>query len=187
MADELFGECFLDYKDMDDVQLAATLQRLPPGEYEKPTRSGKLEPLIFRKVAPVFTWLDLVEDPRGLRSIYGADNPPSLEKILLHEVVLKCDGPSVVLRFDLPEFPTSAPIKWRDRGFSVVQIGLTMIGVKDLSLTGWNHHGWASMELASRDDLVMLEVLWGSARVQVQADAAAVTSISAYAGDLSLK
>ncbi|MEU7591020.1 Imm50 family immunity protein [Micromonospora sp. NPDC049230] len=133
------------------------------------------------------TWLDLVEDPRGVRSIYGADNPPSLEKILLHEVVLQRDGPSAVLRFDLPEFPTNAPRKWRDQGFNVVQVGLTMIGIKDLSLAGWNHCGWASMELASQDDSLMLEVLWGSARIQVQADAAAVTSISAYAGDLSLE
>ncbi|MFG2050517.1 Imm50 family immunity protein [Micromonospora sp. NPDC048935] len=132
-------------------------------------------------------WLDIIEDPRGVRSIYGSNDPPSLEKVLLHEVVLQRDGPSAVLRFDLPESPTSAPKKWRDQGFNVVQVGLTMIGVKDLSLTGWNHRGWASMELTSQDDSLMLEVLWGSARIRVQANAAAVTSISAYAGDPSLE
>ncbi|MET8043352.1 Imm50 family immunity protein [Micromonospora sp. NPDC005215] len=133
------------------------------------------------------TWLDLVHDPRGVRAIYGANDSPSLEKILLHEVVLQRDGPSAVLRFDLLEFPPSAPKKWRAQGFNVVQISLMMIGVKDLSLTGWNHRGWASMELVAQDESLMLGVLWGSVRIQIQADAAAVTSISAYAGDLSLE
>lgn len=125
------------------------------------------------------TWLDALDDPQGIRAIYG-DDVPSLTAVPIHEVCLHRDGPRVVLRFDLPRYPTDPPQKWTAQGFNTVQVQLMLVDILELSLDGWSNESVVDLSLERDDKGVTVATLAGSARCHVRARAAFVTSISAY-------
>lgn len=125
------------------------------------------------------TWLDVLDDERGVRAIYG-DEPPSLQRVTLHEVCLHRDGPRVTLRLDLPEYPSSPPKKWSTQGFNVVQIKLMFVAVVAFSIDGWSNESLVDMTLEKRDDNVRAATSAGLADLSVEAESALVSSISAY-------
>ncbi|MFF2391364.1 Imm50 family immunity protein [Nocardia sp. NPDC058114] len=126
-------------------------------------------------------------DSRSVRAIFGAATP-SLEGVVLHEVRLHRDGPSVYLRFDFREFPVDPPRKWRNIGYNTVQIELNLYGVDsveisnlstesviDLNLSTCNRDGKRVVHArTSKNSATHLDVVAGSVRV---------SKISAYVGD----
>ena len=125
------------------------------------------------------TWLDLLEDDRGLSAIYG-DEVPSLTCVALHEISLHRDGPRVTLRFDLPEYPVHPPEKWLVNEFNVVQVQLMLIGVEDVSLQGLTRDPRVDLTLERDGQVIKTATQSGSTRLDIRAYAAMITSISAY-------
>lgn len=124
-------------------------------------------------------WLDVVDDDRGIRTIYG-DETPSLGWVDLHEISLHRDGPRVVLRFDLPDYPGDAPKKWVDQGFNVVQVKFMLVGIHKFSLQGWSHDSFLDLSVLRDGQAVRVSGRSESIEMSIVADAALVSSISAY-------
>jgi len=82
------------------------------------------------------SWLDEVDNGRFLAALYGG-RAPSLDPVNLHEILLHRDGPTIALRFDLPEFATKPAKGWDAAGYNVVQVRLTLFGVLSARLDGW--------------------------------------------------
>jgi len=69
------------------------------------------------------SWLDLIDNARFLSKLFP-DQPPSLSAIRLHEIQLHQDGPRIILRLDLNEYPASPPDKWSVADCNTVQVPL---------------------------------------------------------------
>ncbi len=124
------------------------------------------------------TWLEVVNDSRGVYSIYG-DEAPSLRAVSLHELVVHRDGPRATLRFDLPEFPAVPPKKWAAQGFNVVQVELMFAGVRSINMEGWTSASVVDLSIRQEgDDAVGSST--GDTRLHVAAQSAVITSLSAY-------
>ncbi len=124
------------------------------------------------------TWLDVLDDPWGVRAVYG-DQTPALGWVELHEVTMHRDGPRMVLRFDLPQYPARPPVKWRDRGCNTVQIQLMLSWVQEVSLQGWSHHSHVDLALEREGHTITATTYAGSTRMSVRAVAASITHMSA--------
>ena len=81
-------------------------------------------------------WAELLIDPRPIRAIFG-ETAPSLDQVELLEIVLDVNsGPDAILRFDLAEFPSLPPKKWRDEACNTVQVRLRAVSVQALEIRG---------------------------------------------------
>lgn len=125
------------------------------------------------------TWLDALDDDRGVRAIYGNKIPP-LGPVKIHEVSMHNEGPRVMLRFDLTDYPENPPKKWVDQGFNVVQVQLMLVGILDFSLQGWSHDSTIDLSLKKEGKVVRVAGFAESIRMIIISEAALITSISAY-------
>jgi Immunity protein 50 len=124
-------------------------------------------------------WTDLLEDPRGIRAIFG-DTCPSLDRVELHDIVLGRDGPTVTLRFDLPEFPLDPPTKWRHAGFNRVQVRLLAIGVRELNVSGLATEMVLNLEIVRDAGLARVHGATNRIVIDLAAEFLAVPDVSAY-------
>jgi hypothetical protein len=124
-------------------------------------------------------WLDLLSDASAIRAIFG-DQIPTLEDIDVHEVVLHRDGPRVLLRFDLQQFPTNPPRKWELAGFNRVQLKLLAVGVRELSIVGLQSECKLSLSLFEDGSLIRIRTRKGEMKIDIAADCLLIDSVSAY-------
>ena len=124
-------------------------------------------------------WTESLLDAAPVKAIYGS-NPPLLEGIDLHEINLHRDGPRVLLRFDLPNFPTHPPQKWASVGFNRVQIRLMALDVQLLEIAGLQSNMKIDLSIRKEGALVCIRADNGAVRLQLAAESLIVESISAY-------
>ncbi|MGV9319727.1 Imm50 family immunity protein [Streptomyces sp. NPDC003660] len=124
------------------------------------------------------SWTSLIHNPQGITAVYGGD-PPPLSSVRIREVSLREDGPTVVLRFDLPVFPNEAPKKWVTQGFNTVQLEISFSGIRSLVIEGLGTEVVADVAL-SEGDGVTLVVASSAMRVEAVAQTAFLSNISAY-------
>lgn len=124
-------------------------------------------------------WTDLVLDAAPVRAIYGP-KPPRLYAIDLHEITLHRDGPRVLLRFDLRDFPEHPPQKWTVAGFNRVQMRLLASGVRELQIDGLQPKTQVDLSIKQEGPLIRLHADNGVVRLDLAAQAVIVESISAY-------
>ncbi|MFJ3169618.1 CPCC family cysteine-rich protein [Streptomyces roseus] len=73
--------------------------RLPRPEEVPAPEAAEAEAEAERAVG----WLDFVDNPEAVRTVYGARSVPELEGVLVREVLWRMeDGPELLIRFDLP-------------------------------------------------------------------------------------
>jgi len=105
---------------------------------------------------------------------------PSLAPVVLHEICLHRDGPRVLLRFDLPDFPAEPPKKWLAQQANVVQVTLTLVGIRSISLSGWSNESVVDLSMLQEDGSVWVTGSGDQVRLDIQAEAATITALSAY-------
>jgi hypothetical protein len=127
----------------------------------------------------VSAWLDVLSDAGPIRGVYGDEVPP-LAGIVVHEISLHRDGPRATLRVDLPIFPSQPPPKWKAQGFNTVQIQLMLIGINELVLRGWDSNIRGNLSIAREGDLIRAQLATPQVEIDIRADAALVSTISAY-------
>jgi len=93
-------------------------------------------------------WLDLVENPQAISSIYN--HAPSLEQLEIMSVKLDREGPTVELTLALREFPTPSPKRWPLEA-NAVTVHLQLMGVQSLEILGWSTTNTAAVELERTD------------------------------------
>jgi hypothetical protein len=125
------------------------------------------------------TWLDSLLDARPVRAVFGSA-VPSLSPVVLHEVRLHRDGPRVLLRFDLPDFPAEPPRKWLAQQANVVQLELSLIGIVTFLLSGWSTDTAVDLSISTDGGLVRVAASGGPITLDIDAESAVITSISAY-------
>ncbi|WP_158296275.1 Imm50 family immunity protein [Stutzerimonas nosocomialis] len=124
-------------------------------------------------------WKEYLRNCPKLRSIYGED-PHEYDYIDLHEIIFNRDGPSVILRCDLPTFPTNPPAKWMQAGFNKVQVRLWILGITSASLEGWVTSGMCTVDLIFEDGSAVLKIDSDGVRARFIAPEIYIESISAY-------
>lgn len=92
------------------------------------------------------TWFDFVDGVEFVRKIFPT--APVLRGLRVFEVDFHRDGPQVMIRFDLNEFPANPPRKWIDSGVNRVQIRLLCIGIVGVEMRGWTANNIADMEIS---------------------------------------
>jgi hypothetical protein len=106
------------------------------------------------------TWTEVLEGAEFLRKLFP--EPPSLEGVRIFSIALNQDGPTVLLGFDLKEFPAQPPPKWVEAEANRVQLKLMAIGVRQLEIHGWTANNIAQVEIAA--------VSGGGVRIQAVAE-----------------
>lgn len=80
-------------------------------------------------------WVDNLTDRRAVDAVF-TDGPPSIDRIDLHAFQVDRDGPVLIVRFDLDDFPANPPAKWRAGGYNVAQLTLRLAGLESFSAQG---------------------------------------------------
>lgn len=125
-------------------------------------------------------WTDLLIDKKQINSIYG-DELPSLERTDLHEVIFHRDGPKITLRFNLDKYPNNPPKKWVMQEFNTAQVQLTLLDVKDVTLSGWVGTNYiVDIHVEKCNSLISLCVKNDIFSLKIKSGFIEVTSISAY-------
>lgn len=124
-------------------------------------------------------WTDTLLNPEKFKHIFRGE-AMSLDAIELHEVLLHRDGPRVTLRFDLDGYPQDPPPKWAAQGCNRVQVQLTLIGVKSLSIQGWSTACTMDLSLVSSEGKVRLSGSDGVVAIDVLADFVDLGAVTAY-------
>ena len=124
-------------------------------------------------------WVDLLSEPHGIRAIYGEDLP-TLTSVDLHELVLHRDGPRATLRFDLGQFPRKPPKKWDEKCFNVVQVQLTLVDVRHLTVAAWTTHVTLDLNVERKDEVVSLRTENGPVALNIDARWLVLSHLGAY-------
>ncbi|MFF2567518.1 Imm50 family immunity protein [Streptomyces sp. NPDC058084] len=124
------------------------------------------------------SWTSLLANPSGIERIYEG-RVPDLTGVHFHSVELNREGPSLLLRFDMPSYPENPPHKWQKQGFNVVQMTLGLSGVEEPTLHGFAIDPVADISLRSQERIT-LDVHSASLRLHATAATVYVANISAY-------
>jgi len=125
------------------------------------------------------SWLDAVEDGRGVLAVWGGQ-APALTGIDVQALNFSHNGPTVVLAFTLPDYPTDPPAKWAAQGFDTAQMALSIFGIADVRLTGWDVDVVGDLTLERVDGRVAVRLESPAATFSCTALAVDVQTISAY-------
>jgi hypothetical protein len=123
-------------------------------------------------------WIDAVSNPEGLREVFQGD-PPLLAGVAVHTVSVDREGPTLRLRFDLPEYPANPPAKWQRSRFNTVQVELLFGAVRELSVNGVSTNVVADIEIQNGGG-VILEMNSPTMRVSARAASVTISRMSAY-------
>lgn len=127
-------------------------------------------------------WTNFLLDDRSVKAIFGP-SAPTLNRINLHEIILHRDGPTVVMRFDIQEFPVPAPKKWSSSGFNRVQLRLASLGVHLLNIKGLSTNMAADININRKNNFIHICVAGDTIHCEFTADFLLLESISAYRDD----
>ncbi|CAN7672943.1 immunity 50 family protein [Variovorax paradoxus] len=75
-------------------------------------------------------------NPQALLSMY--EEFPSLNGSEIMEILFKRDEPRVSMKIMTSNKPEKTPARW-PQGFDVVYLGISFIGVKKITQSGWGH------------------------------------------------
>jgi hypothetical protein len=124
-------------------------------------------------------WTENLVDATALKVIYGQDMP-SLEGINLHGIDIQRDGPRVLLRFDLREFPKQPPKKWESSGFNRVQLRLLAVGVSELQINGLQSNCILDLNITEEKGTIRLSADSGAMKIDIAAEHLIIDGVSAY-------
>ncbi|WP_165857446.1 Imm50 family immunity protein [Marinobacter sp. JSM 1782161] len=133
------------------------------------------------------SWLSHITNANGIKSIYG-ESLPSLSNCVIHEVTFHRDGPRAMLRIDLPDYPKTAPEKWKASECNTVQINLMAVAISVSELRGWNTDGKVNIEVGQADiEKTILAHSNDGLILKIQAKSLFITEITAYRNSLKKK
>lgn len=92
------------------------------------------------------SWHKFALNPITIENFY--DSVPLLEEVEVLKVALNREASVVSLVFNLAIFPPKPPAKWKQAGFNTVQVGLDLIEVSSLNISGWGHSILANISIA---------------------------------------
>jgi len=124
-------------------------------------------------------WTKTVDETEFLDRLFP-DSAPSLSRVTIHELRLHRDGPSVLIRFDLAEYPSDPPKKWVAGAFNTVQITLWAFEIKEWEMAGWSTNTAASMKITTIVDDVAIVIGSAGFEARLVAGHVRVDRVTAY-------
>lgn len=123
-------------------------------------------------------WLNLVQNPEPIKNIYS--NTPLLTGVRIKSLELRQDGPLLIMRIDLPEYPSNPPIKWEKEGFDTVSLDLEFIEISDLRIENWLKDNVTDIIIKGTKDALSVETENGNVIVTFTASSLFIMKTSAY-------
>jgi len=126
------------------------------------------------------SWIDTLVDKKKVTSIFNGEEP-SLYNVDIHDIVFHRDGPRISIRFNLRNYPSSPPKKWRLQKYNTVQMQLTAIDVKDVKLSGWSRTNYIVNLIVSKENgFVYIRASDGDFDLYIESSFLDISSVSAY-------
>lgn len=126
------------------------------------------------------SWIDTLVDKKKLTSIFN-DEEPSLYNVDIHDIIFHRDGPRISIRFNLRDYPSSPPKKWILQKYNTVQLQLTAIDVKDVTLSGWSKTNYlVNLNVSMENGCVCIRAKDDVFELYIKSSFLDVSSVSAY-------
>ncbi|WP_336243268.1 Imm50 family immunity protein [Enterobacter cloacae] len=126
------------------------------------------------------SWIDTLVDKKKLTSIFN-DEEPSLYNVDIHDIIFHRDGPRISIRFNLRDYPSSPPKKWILQKYNTVQLQLTAIDVKDVTLSGWSKTNYlVNLNVSMENGFVCIRAKDDVFELYIKSSFLDVSSVSAY-------
>ncbi|WP_394845131.1 immunity 50 family protein [Pendulispora brunnea] len=123
-------------------------------------------------------WIDSIGQSEFLRKLFPA--APILRGVRLHELTFHQDGPRVLIRFDLNDFPCEPPSKWIQARANRVQVRLLAVGVRELELRGWSSNNIVDFDFSPHSKGILLTAQGRELYMRAAVDHLTADGISAY-------
>lgn len=124
-------------------------------------------------------WIETISNPIPVLSIYGSE-PPTLKDVRIEEIRLSPDGPTLRLRFDLPQFPKHPPAKWLRAGMNTVQLEVSFGSLHEISIGRIATDSICDLKLR-KSDVLHFTATSRTVELRGVSDEATILRVSAYA------
>ncbi|GAA1700347.1 hypothetical protein GCM10009745_53930 [Kribbella yunnanensis] len=123
-------------------------------------------------------WIAALSNPKPILAVYGGALP-SLDRVYVQELTLSPNGPALVVRLDVMEFPVDPPAKWVRDEMNVVQLELTFGALQSVKVTHFSLNPICNFKI-QKNGSVTFSGESDSVDFQGVSDAVLLTKISAY-------
>lgn len=121
--------------------------------------------------------IEHIENPKALTTLFGEGF--DIVEVDLHEVIVHRDGPSLKLRFDIPQVPRNRPARW-PAGANTTQIVLHASPIERLQIVGFATVCSGVMHTLIDQGIQVLEFHASSSSVKCSFSQLRVESIAGY-------
>ncbi len=124
------------------------------------------------------SWIELLSNPTPIVAVMKL--VPRLEYVRLHEIILHQDGPDVLLRLDLLEYPEDPPKKWVAGQYDTAQLSLRLGRVTEIRLSGWSLDNIVDLEIVRITSGISIKVTHSLLDFECVCQFLSVDKISGY-------
>jgi hypothetical protein len=93
-------------------------------------------------------WYELAENPRAITELYS--EVPLLQSVRLVEVLLSRDGPRMMVKMDLPQFPDKIPNRWKLQEYTSIQMQLDFWVLESLNIAQWSTEDQVEVQIETK-------------------------------------
>jgi hypothetical protein len=123
-------------------------------------------------------WLDVIENPLAITNVYSSH--PDLSRVRVMRLELDEQGPTLLIRIELPTFPDTPPLRWRRHCYDAAIMELRLFGVSELRIDGWTTDNVGGISLYRNGDSVRFQSLGRGTSVSATGVGADVHRIEGY-------
>jgi hypothetical protein len=91
-------------------------------------------------------WYNLAINPKSISSVFDND-VPSLRNALLKKIDFDNNGPEIDIFLEVENYPSSPPIKWKQKGYDTAQVWMKLIEVISVKMDGWERNNLVNIQL----------------------------------------
>ena len=132
------------------------------------------------------SWRKFTMNPEAIASVFG-EFDPSLSDVKLSKGEFSDEGPTLLLSFEINDYPSNPPTRWNRAPSNLVVIQLQCLGVQSLSMGMNSEFGKISCQM-SKDEggLIEIHISGNSTTALVRCGFIRINHVTPYLRDSSL-